>query len=329
MFISLNSESNRNEIQASRRFEQMLTDFGVKTVNSFNIFNQIFEYNDKMSLQSLKARLAEKLDNFDYCIFITTKDLCQSFEKNGLSNIWASNVSIKDHERLHCILAEIIFKHIHVSPTNHTISCHFIALDKTSIEYCKQIHSYMRPTVGFGKMYCMNKESKFNIKHFNLLLNGLQILQRPNNLNPFHVQTRASNQRESDSDLTEPKLSPLCLVPSTARYLSEQDSNQTVLKSSTCTSNTDSGTVPKIYGVATEFSSDANITTVKITGSSEEDVTHVKGCLLGKTSTEYSGVDTTLTETVDTDTINQTNVKDIMEFENETTSTNSVLDSDC
>jgi hypothetical protein len=34
----------------------------------------------------------------------------------------------------------------------------------------------------------------------------------------------------------------------------------------------------------------------------EEDVTHVKGCLLGKTSTEYSGVDTTLTETVDTDT---------------------------
>jgi hypothetical protein len=70
----------------------------------------------------------------------------------------------------------------------------------------------------------------------------------------------------------------------TARYPSEQDSNQTVLKSSTCTSNTDSGTVPKIYGVATEFNSDANITTVKITGSSEEDVTHVKGCLLGKTA---------------------------------------------
>jgi hypothetical protein len=210
----------------------MLTDFGVKTVNSFNIFNQIFEYNDKMSLQSLKARLAEKLDNFDYCIFITTKDLYQSFEKNGLSNIWASNVSIKDHERLHYILAEIIFKHIHASPTNHTISCHFIALDKTSIEYCKQIYSFMRPTVGFGKMYFMSKESKFNKKHFN----GLQILQPPNNLNPFHVQTRASNQRESDSDLTE---------------------------------------------------------------------------------------------TVDTDTINQTNVKDIMEFENETTSTKSVLDSDC
>lgn len=351
MFISLNSESNRNEIQACRTFEQMLTDFGVKTVNSFNIFNQIFEYNEKMSSQSLKARLAEKLDNFDYCIFITTKDLYQSFEKNGLSNIWASNVSIKDHERLHYILTEIIFKHIHVSPANHTISCHFIALDKTSIEYCKQIYSFMRPPVGFGKKYCMSKESKFNMKHFKLLLNRLpssfpnnewteamnkfdpksflQILQRPNNLNPFHVQTRASNQRESDSDLTEPKLSRLCSVPSTARYLSEQDSNQTVLKSSSCTSNTDIGTVPKIYGVATEFSSDANITTVKIIGSSEEDVTHAKGCPLGKTSTEYSGVDTTLTETVDTDTINQTNVKDIMEFENETTSPKSVLDSDC
>lgn len=345
MFISLNSESNRNEVQASRRFQQMLTNFGVKTVNAFSIFNQIFEYNEKMSLQSLKARLAEKLDNYNYCVFITTKDLYQSFEKIGLSNICTSNVSMKDHEILHYILAEIIIKRIHGNAANHTISCHFIALDKTSIEYCGQIYSFIRPPV--GKKYCISKESKFNMKHFKLLLNRLpssfpnnewteemnkfdpksflQILQRPNNLNPFHVQTRVSNQRKSDSDLTAPELSRLCSVPSTTRNMSDQDSNQTVLKSSICTSNTDGGTVPKMYGVATGLSSDANVTMVKITGGSEDDVTHA---IKGKTSTEYSGVDATSTEIVDNDTINQTNVKDIMEFENDTTTPKSVLDSD-